>query len=61
MIWAREGLLNKMLFAENKKDFKLVVEFEKSLLQKNLTDNDLRIITPKDNQIKFLKRKGYTT
>ena len=55
MIWAREGLLNKMLFAENKKDFELVVEFEKSLLQKNLTDNDLRIITPKNNQIKFFK------
>lgn len=58
MIWAREGLLNKMLFAENKKDFELVVGFEKSLLQKNLTDNDLRIITPKDNQIKFFKAEG---
>ena len=55
MIWAREGLLNKMLFAENKKDFELVVGFEKSLLQKNLNDNGLRIITPKDNQIKFFK------
>ena len=55
MIWAREGLLNKTLFSENKKDFELVVGFEKSLLQKNLTDNDLRIITPKDNQIKFFK------
>jgi len=58
MIWAREGLLNKMLFAENKKDFELVVGFEKSILQKNLTENDLRIITPEDNQIKFFKAQG---
>ena len=33
----------------------LVVGFKKSLLQKNLTDIDLRIITPKDNLIKFFK------
>ena len=58
MIWAREGLLNNMLFSENKKDFELVLGFEKSILQKNLTDNDLRIITPKDNQIKFFKAEG---
>ena len=58
MIWTREGLLNNMLFADNKKDFELVVGFEKSLLQKNLTDNDLRIITPKDNLIRFFKVEG---
>ena len=58
MIWTKGGLLNKMLFTENKKSFELVVGFEKSLLQKNLTDNDLRIITPKDNLIKFFKVAG---
>ena len=58
MIWTKGGLLNKMLFTENKKSFELVVGFEKSLLQKNLTDNDLRIITPKDNLIRFFKAEG---
>lgn len=58
MIWTKGGLLNKMLFAENEKSFDLVVGFKKSLLQKNLTDSDLRIITPKDNLIKFFKAEG---
>ena len=53
MSWKKEGALNNKLFNKSKKDFELQIEFGKSLLQKNLVGNDLRIITPSDNQIRF--------
>ena len=53
MIWKKEGALNNMLFSKSKKEFELQIEFKNSLLQKNLAGNDLRIITPSENQIRF--------
>ena len=53
MSWKKEGALNNKLFNKSKKDFELQIQFGNSLLQKNLIGNDLRIITPSDNQIRF--------
>jgi hypothetical protein len=41
------------LFSESKKEFELQTEFGNSLLQKNVDEWPLRIITPRDNQIRF--------
>ena len=53
MVWERKGLLNTVLFEGNKNVFEIEIPFKNSLFQKNLNSNDLRITTPKENQIKF--------
>ena len=53
MLWKKEGALNNTLFSEGKKEFELQTEFGNSLLQKNVDEWPLRIITPRDNQIRF--------
>ena len=53
MLWKKEGALNNTLFSESKKEYELQAEFGNSLLQKNVDEWPLRIITPRDNQIRF--------
>ena len=53
-VWVKKGNLNSVFYNDiERKNFEVIIPFENSLFQKSINDSQLRIITPKNNQLSF--------